>query len=114
MEIEFWVREGRNSPAGKFLSKLDPYIVAKLTGRMVKLEGNSLSVLLNSGYLRHLEGRLYVIKIRLMNNFFRFPCVIEGEIIWILDGFKKKTNKLPKKDLDRARKHLGEFKSISE
>jgi phage-related protein len=58
-------------------------------------------------YLKHLEGTdgLYEIRISSGNNIFRVFCFFdEGQLVILLNGFQKKTQKTPKSEIERAEK----------
>ena len=71
--------------------------------------------MVNAGELKHIESGLHDLKIRTCGAFFRFPAVVEdSDKLFLLDGFKKKTNKLEKKDIDRAKNLYKEYKLDNE
>ncbi len=56
-------------------------------------------------YLKHLTGTsgLYEAKIQLGSNIWRVFCFFDrGRLVILLNGFQKKTQKTPKKELDKA------------
>lgn len=56
-------------------------------------------------YFKHLEGTdgLYEIRIQLGNNIFRIFCFFDKEkLVVIMNGFQKKTQKIPKTEIQRA------------
>jgi len=55
-------------------------------------------------YLRHIEETdLYEIRVSFGNNIFRIFCFFDKDrLVIILNGFQKKTQKTPKKEIDRA------------
>ena len=58
-------------------------------------------------YLKHLEGTdgLYEIRISSGSNIFRIFCFFdEGQLVILLNGFQKKTQKTPKSEIERAEK----------
>lgn len=58
-------------------------------------------------YLKHLEGTdgLYEIRVSSGNNIFRvFCCFDEGQLVILLNGFQKKTQKTPKDEIKKAKK----------
>jgi len=65
-------------------------------------------------YLKHItstEG-LYEIRIKLGNNIFRIFCFFDqGKLIILANGFHKKTQKTPKKEIDKALKIMEEYKN---
>ena len=58
-------------------------------------------------YLKHMEGTdgLYEIRVSSGNNIFRIFCFFdEGQLVILLNGFQKKTQKTPKSEIERAEK----------
>ena len=65
-------------------------------------------------YLKHLEGTngLYEIRIQLGSDIFRIFCFFdEGKLVVLANGFQKKTQKTPKKEIDKALKIKDEYES---
>jgi phage-related protein len=63
-------------------------------------------------YLKHLTGTdgLYEIRIGLGNNIFRIFCFFdEGNLIILLNGFQKKSQKTPRGEINRAKKLKDEY-----
>jgi phage-related protein len=58
-------------------------------------------------FLRHIEGTegLYEIRIKESNNIYRvFCCFDTGRVVILFNGFQKKSQKTPRKDIDKALK----------
>lgn len=58
-----------------------------------------------SNYLKHLKGTdgLYEARIQLASNVWRVFCFFdEGKLVILLNGFAKKSQKTPKKEIDKA------------
>ena len=55
-------------------------------------------------YLKHLTGTdLYEIRVSSGNNIFRIFCFFDrGKLVVLLNGFQKKTQKTPLKDIEKA------------
>ena len=65
-----------------------------------------------SRYIRKIEGtnKLYETRFNLGNNIWRVFCFFdEGKLIILLNGFQKKTQKTPKKEIDRALKLMEKY-----
>jgi len=64
-------------------------------------------------YLKHIIGikGLYEIRVQLNSNIWRVFCFFEkGRIVILLNGFCKKTNKTPKKEMQKAIALMNEYK----
>lgn len=56
-------------------------------------------------YLKFIEGTdgLFEIRVQLANNIFRVFCFFDdGKLVVLLSGFQKKTQKTPRKEIDKA------------
>ena len=65
-------------------------------------------------YLKHIENTegLYEIRVQLTSNIFRIFCFFEeGQLVILLNGFQKKTQKTPKKEIELALKIKAEYES---
>ena len=65
-------------------------------------------------YLKHLENTdgLYEIRVQLVSNIFRIFCFFdEGQLIVLANGFQKKSQKTPKKEIEMALKIKAEYES---
>ncbi|MCL2072469.1 MAG: type II toxin-antitoxin system RelE/ParE family toxin [Marinilabiliaceae bacterium] len=63
-------------------------------------------------YLKHLEGTdgLYEIRVQQGNDIFRIFCFFdEGQLVVLLNGFQKKSNKTPQTEIDKALKLKKEY-----
>ncbi len=63
-------------------------------------------------FLKHIEGRkgLYEIRVEMGNNIFRIFCCFDKEkIIVLFNDLQKKTQKLPKAEIDLAVKSMNEY-----
>ena len=65
-------------------------------------------------YLKHIENTdgLYEIRIQQGSDIFRIFCFFdEGQLIILANGFQKKTQKTPKKEIEKAIKIKNEYES---
>ena len=65
-------------------------------------------------YLKHLENTdgLYEIRVQLGNDIFRIFCFFDqGQLVVLANGFRKKTQKTPKKEIEMALKIKIEYES---
>ena len=55
-------------------------------------------------FMRLIEEGLYELRIEYQSNIYRiFFCFDEGRIVILFNGFQKKTEKTPKKEIDKAK-----------
>lgn len=65
-------------------------------------------------YLKHIENTdgLYEIRVQFGSNIFRIFCFFdEGKLVVLANGFQKKTQKTPKKEIELALKIKAEYES---
>jgi len=58
-------------------------------------------------FFKHIEGStgIYEIRVEVGNNIFRvFSFFDEGQLVILINGFQKKSQKTPKKEIERAEK----------
>ena len=63
-------------------------------------------------YLKHIENTdgLYEIRVQLASDIFRIFCFFDqGQLVVLANGFKKKTQKTPKKEIEMALKIKAEY-----
>jgi phage-related protein len=63
-------------------------------------------------YLKHIEGQkgLYEARIILGSNIWRVFCFFDqGQLVILLNGFQKKTQKTPKSEIDKATLLMQEY-----
>ena len=63
-------------------------------------------------YLKHVRDDIYEMRIGLSGRIFRvFCCFDEGKIIVLFNGFEKKTQKTPDREIDKAVRIHREYKA---
>ena len=65
-------------------------------------------------YLKHIENTdgLYEIRVQLGSDIFRIFCFFDkGQLVVLADGFQKKTQKTPKKEIEMAIKIKAEYEN---
>lgn len=63
-------------------------------------------------YFKHMEGTdgLFEIRVQFGNDIFRVFCFFdEGKLVVLTNGFQKKTQKTPKKEIEKALKIKNEY-----
>jgi phage-related protein len=67
--------------------------------------------IISEQYLKHVRGEVYEMRVGISGRIFRvFCCFDEGKVIVLFNGFEKKTQKTPERELDKALRILGEYK----
>jgi phage-related protein len=61
-------------------------------------------------YLKNVDGKLYEIRVKVGSDIFRiFSFFDSGKLIILANGFQKKSNKLPKSEIRKAKKIMQEY-----
>ncbi len=63
-------------------------------------------------FLKHLEGKdgLYEVRVEYGSNIYRiFCCFDEGRLVVLFNGLKKKTQKTPKNEIEKAERLMKEY-----
>ena len=63
-------------------------------------------------FLKHLTGTngLYEIRMEYQSNIYRiFCCFDKGQLVILFNGFQKKTQKTPQKEIDKAERLMNEY-----
>jgi phage-related protein len=63
-------------------------------------------------FLKHLEGTegLFEVRVEYQSNIYRiFCCFDEGKLVVLFNGFQKKTQKTPKKEIEKAERLMKEY-----
>ncbi len=92
-----------------FLRAQRPKVVEKImqTLRMIEVIER-----IPATHLKHIEGTngLFEIRIQMGNDIFRIFCFFDnGKLIVLLSGFQKKTQKTPKKEIEKALRLMSEY-----
>ena len=107
-EVIFYKKENGDCPVQDFLSGLDIKMQAKMIGLLEILEdkGN----MLREPYSKHLDDGIFEIRCKVGNNITRvmYFFYYEGKII-LTNGFVKKTQKTPKKEIELAKERRRDF-----
>lgn len=94
-----------------FFSKQDKKVKAKIVWTFDLVEDLQR---VPETYLKHIENTdgLYEIRVQLGSNIFRIFCFFDkGQLIVLANGFQKKTQKTPKKEIKMALKIKAEYEN---
>jgi phage-related protein len=94
-----------------FFQKLKPKVKEKILWTFMVIETVEK---IPSDYFKHMEGTdgLYEIRVQFGNDIFRIFCFFdEGKLVVLTNGFQKKTQKTPKKEIDKALKIKDEYQN---
>ena len=106
--VEFYSDRDNSSPVLDWYETLDDKTKAKLIWTFQLLETNGIEV--GMPYIKPLEGKLYEVRAEVNRNAIRVIYFLYTDRRFILlHGFHKKTQKTPKKELEKAKKYLQDF-----
>jgi phage-related protein len=107
-EIEFYETKDGKQPVKEFLLSLDVKMRAKMLSMISLLQDNGYE--LREPYSKHLSDGIFELRAKVGSDITRvlyFFCV-ERHII-LTNGFIKKTQKTPPKEIDRAKKYRTDY-----
>ena len=106
--VEFYSDRDNSSPVLDWYETLDDKTKAKLIWTFQLLETNGIEV--GMPYIKPLEDKLYEVRAEVNRNAIRVIYFLYTDRRFILlHGFHKKTQKTPKKELEKAKKYLQDF-----
>lgn len=107
-EVEFYTKDNGEKPAKDFILDLDVKMRAKILGLIDVLEEKGIE--LREPYSKHLEDGIFEIRGKVGTGISRvlyfFYC---GKKIILTNGFVKKKQKTPRKEIELAKKHRKDF-----
>jgi phage-related protein len=109
-KIVFFEKENGDEPARTFIDSLDNKMQAKILRLIEMLSQNGFA--LREPYSKHLDDGIFEIRAKSGSNITRvLYFFVMGKKIVLTNGFKKKQQKTPKFELDKAKKYRLEYMS---
>jgi len=106
-EIEFY-EKGNKIPVQDFLDGLNKKLRAKAIRDIILLK--ELGTEIREPYSKNIGDNLFELRIKFSSDIARIFCFFfDGEKIILPNGFIKKSNKTPKKEIDKAMKYKREY-----
>ena len=106
--IEFYSKENGEEPAREFILGLEPKMQAKILKILDLLQNNGPYMRLP--YSEHLDDGIFEIRAKQSTNISRVLYFFTmGQKIVLTNGFMKKTQKTPKKEIDLAKKYRKDY-----
>lgn len=107
-KIEYYVEENGRNPVDDFLEGLDKGTHARFLWSLEQVRVRN--VIAREPLVRHVEGKIWEIREESKTNIYRILYIFfTGKRIVLLHGFVKKTQKLPRKELEIALRRLNSF-----
>lgn len=112
-QVESYETSGGRDPVKEYIFSCDPKTIKRIVKNLDRLEMYGFG-LLGSGIFSKIVGHqdLYELKIKFNKMEHRIMCGKAGSIIYLLDGFHKKENKLRDTDIQRSQDRLIEVKRL--
>ncbi|QBO58325.1 type II toxin-antitoxin system RelE/ParE family toxin [Chryseobacterium salivictor] len=90
-----------------FIKKLHPKVVEKIEYIFDIIETQER---ISEKFVKHIENGLFEIRIEYQSNIYRvFFCFDEGKLVVLFNGFQKKSQKTPKKEVEKALKIMAQY-----
>lgn len=106
--VEFYVDDKGRAPVDEFLESLDKRTYARFLWSIEQLRVRNVNARLP--LVRQVDGKIWELREESNTNIYRILYVFfTGRRIVLLHGFAKKTQKLPRQEMDIARQRMERF-----
>ena len=103
-QVVFYQKADGSEPVREFMDSLPQKLRTKMAGDLAKLEQRNVE--LREPYAKHMGKGLFELRISYANDIARaFYFFYEGRRIVVTNGFIKKTQRTPRRELERARRY---------
>jgi len=103
VSIEYYKNDNKREPAKEFIDSLEDKAALKIFWVMKLIQQADNIMLVPSEYFKKLSNDIWEIRAKLGNNAFRLLCFFDGgKLIIATNGFRKKTQKTPQKEIETA------------
>lgn len=111
-KVEYYQKENGKIPVFEFLCSLEPKMRAKVSHYIDLLEKTGTN--LKEPYVSSIKGEkcrgLWELRVKFASDITRvLYFTFQGDTFVLLHGFKKKTNKTPERELERALNYKQDF-----
>lgn len=107
-KIIFYSLDDGTIPIQVFLESLPEKLHAKALRDIDMLE--KYGTMLTEPHVKHVEGKLWELRVKLGNDISRiFYFIAVRDTIVLLHGFVKKTQRIPKAEIERAKTYLEDY-----
>lgn len=112
-EVIFYNKADGTEPAKDFILSVDKKMKAKILKTIVMLQNNGVD--LRMPYSEHLEDGIFEIRAKVGSDISRvLYFFVIGHKIILTNGFIKKTQKSPKREIEKAKQYRKEYLSRKE
>jgi len=109
-KINYYKKINGSKPVEKFILSLDDKFAMKITWvlNIVREAGHISNI--PTEYLKKLTADIWEIRAKVGRNAFRLLCFFDGQnLIIVTNGFKKKTQKTPRREIVIAKQRRKEY-----
>lgn len=110
VEFRLYVTPNGASPFREWLDGLDQREQAKVYATIRNIEQHGMPVALRNEWVKKLDADIWEIRAQFAGNAQRAPFFLQDDIGIITHGFSKKTRKVPRQELLRARRIMTRYK----
>jgi len=109
-KIIYYKKENGREPVKEFIDSLTDKEITKIFWVFNLIEDVKHLSLLPTEYFKNLNSDIWEIRVKFARNSFRVLCFFDsGKIIIATNGFKKKTQKTPLKEIKLAEQRMKEY-----
>ena len=106
--IQFYAKDNGESPVKEFITGLEPKMQAKILKIIDLLEVNGPQTRLP--YSEHIDDGIFEIRAKQSSNIIRILYFYAiGKNIILTNGFTKKSNKTPKREIELAKRYRADY-----
>ncbi len=107
-EVEFYARQGGTKPVQEFLDSLETKMRVKALNSLILLEQSGIE--LREPYSKPIENGIFELRIQFAGDISRiFYFFYTGKKIILTNGFIKKTQKTPHREIELAMKYKADY-----
>jgi len=112
-QVEFFETENGNIPVEDFINSLDIKMSAKIYRLLMMVSENGAE--LREPHSKHLEDGIFELRAKVGSNITRILYFFFiGHRVIVTNGFIKKTQKIPRAEIDKAKTYREEYKKREE
>jgi phage-related protein len=109
-KINYYTKINGSKPVEKFILSLDDKFAMKITWVLNIVKETEHISNIHSEYLKKLTADIWEIRAKVGRNAFRLLCFFDGQnLIIATNGFKKKTQKTPKREIAIAEQRRKDY-----
>lgn len=107
-DVIYYETENGQEPVKEFIDDLEPKMKAKTFRQLMLLQTNGRS--LTEPHCKYMKDGLFELRVKFANNISRifYFFYVDNKII-LTNGFIKKTQKTPKREIEKALKYKADF-----